>query len=149
MGDARLRMGEARQAIGMESAVMGTTPTFDMSAVIGIRRSDAGVEDRALPSVRVASAPMRFGGLSMDTRTGATQWRGRTIPLSVQDRETLANLMRRAGQIVSPHTLAASLSIPVDALDARIERLKSELRHAGATCLPCRVEGLGYVLWRC
>ena len=57
--------------------------------------------------------------------------------------------MRRAGQIVNRRTLAAALSVTVDRLDERIERLRDELRQAGATCLPCRVDGLGYVLWRC
>ncbi|HST88336.1 MAG TPA: hypothetical protein VLJ14_08165 [Ktedonobacterales bacterium] len=128
---------------------MGITPTFDTSTVIDTRRPDATVTDRALPSARVASTLMRFGGLAMDTRTGATQWCGRAIQLTVEDRETLANLMRRAGQIVNRRTLAAALSVTVDRLDERIERLRDELRQAGATCLPCRVDGLGYVLWRC
>jgi len=128
---------------------MGITPTFDTSVVIDTRRPDASVADRALPSGRVAGTLMRFGGLAMDTRTGATQWCGRAIQLSVEERETLANLMRRAGQIVSPRSLAATLGVTVDKLDERVDRLKSALRQAGATCLPCRVDGLGYVLWRC
>jgi DNA-binding response OmpR family regulator len=128
---------------------MGITPTFDTSAVIDTRRSDVSVTDRALPAGRVASTLMRFGGLAMDTRTGATQWGGRAIQLSVEERETLANLMRRAGQIVNRRTLATALNITVDKLDERIEHLRDELRQAGATCLPCRVDGLGYVLWRC
>lgn len=128
---------------------MGITPTFDTSAVIDTRRPDVTVADRALPSVRSSAAPMRFGGLAIDMRTGATHWCGRAIQLSVEDRETLATLMRRAGQIVSPRTLAAALGVALDALDARVEHLKSELRQAGASCLPCRVDGLGYVLWRC
>lgn len=128
---------------------MGITPTFDTSVVIDTRRPDSSGADRALPAARVASAPMRFGGLSMDTRTGATHWRGRAVQLSVEERETLANLMRRAGQIVSPRSLATTLGVTVDKLEERVERLKSALRQAGATCLPCSVDGLGYVLWRC
>ena len=128
---------------------MGITPTFDTSAVIDTRRPDVTVADRALPSVRSSTAPMRFGGLAIDMRTGATHWCGRAIQLSVEDRETLATLMRRAGQIVSPRSLAVTPGVTVDKLDERIERLKSALRQAGATCLPCRVDGLGYVLWRC
>jgi DNA-binding response OmpR family regulator len=128
---------------------MGITPTFDTSAVIDTRRPGVTVADHALPSGRVANTLMRFGGLAIDTRTGATQWCGRAIQLSVEDRETLANLMRRAGQIVSPRTLATALGVTVDKLDERVERLRGELRQAGASCLPCHVDGLGYVLWRC
>src|SRR5690348_15806037 len=133
----------------MGESVMGIKPTFDTSATIDTRRSDVSVTDRSLPSSRLDSTLMRFGGLAMDTRTGATQWCGRPIALTVEDRETLANLMRRAGQIVDRRTLATALGITLDTLDERIERLRDELRQGGATCLPCRVDGLGYVLWRC
>jgi DNA-binding response OmpR family regulator len=128
---------------------MGIIPTFDTSVVIDTRRPDTSVADRMRPVARVSSAPMRFGGLSMDTRTGATHWCGRAIQLSVEERETLAHLMRRAGQIVDRRMLATTLGVTVDTLEDRVERLKSALRQAGATCLPCRVDGLGYVLWRC
>jgi DNA-binding response OmpR family regulator len=103
-------------------------------------------------SARVSRATremLRYGGLIMDPVTGATHFRGKAVVLALEEREMLGTLMRRAGQIVSRERLAAAVGIPMDALDRRVEALRSDLKAAGVTCLPCRVDGLGYVLWRC
>jgi DNA-binding response OmpR family regulator len=103
-------------------------------------------------SARVSRATremMRYGGLVMDPVTGATHFRGKAVALALEERELLGTLMRRAGQIISRERLAAAVGIAVDALDRRVETLRSDLKAAGVNCLPCRADGLGYVLWRC
>ena len=128
---------------------MGFSPAFEpISSIDTVLES----HDRAprLPlSARVSRSPLRFGGLSMDPITGAVTSRGRTITLPLEEREVLAALMRRAGQIIGAERLAKSVGIPADAVDQRVQSLRVQLKEAGVSCLPCRANGLGYVLWRC
>jgi DNA-binding response OmpR family regulator len=101
-----------------------------------------------LPSTLCSRRILRFGGLAMDALTGATSWRGKMVALPVADRDLLCVFLRRAGQIISRQQLAATLGISAEALDHRVKTVREALANAGSTCLPYRVEGLGYVLWR-
>lgn len=124
---------------------MGYTPAFDT-----VETSEALLDGH--PEIlrgRVPHEVLRFGGLSFDPRTGAASWRGKMLALTVADREMLSVLMRRAGQIVSRQSLASMLNTTTEQLDRRMLALRETLKAAGATCLPVKVDGLGYVLWRC
>lgn len=90
---------------------------------------------------------LRFGGLSLDTLTGATQWRGKTLPISEDEVEVLQVLMQNAGRIMSTAQLAIQLGDSPETTERRIRALHASLRVAGARCLPRHAEGLGYVLW--
>lgn len=125
---------------------MGYTPVFDtlntpeaIADGVTITRPDA---------LRGGRQILRFGGLAMDSMTGATSWRGVMVALPVQEREVLGVLMRRAGQIISRERLAATLGMSAGTVDHRVLALREMLRGAGSTCLPCEVSGLGYILWR-
>jgi DNA-binding response OmpR family regulator len=114
---------------------------------------DAAVENHAMPAETIELArrnetQLRFGGLTMDARTGTTSWKGKLVALSVEERELLAILMRRAGQILSRERLAASLVVLPETVDQRIHSLRHTLESAGVTSLPYAVDGLGYILWR-
>jgi len=128
---------------------MGFTPTFDTLDI------DKAINDHRLNTPRpvmgaVATREiLRFGGLSMDPITGATYFRGRAVILAVEERELLGALLRRAGQIISVERLAVTLRTSGEAVERQIEYLRSDLKAAGVSCLPCKVDGLGYVLWRC
>lgn len=124
---------------------MGYTPAFDTvdtpEALLG------GHLD--ISRARASHEVLRFGGLAFDPRTGAASWRGKMLALSVEDREVLGVLMRRAGQIVSRTSLASMLAMPTERLDRRMLALREALKAAGVCCLPVKVDGLGYVFWRC
>jgi DNA-binding response OmpR family regulator len=97
---------------------------------------------------RHSAEVLRYRGIVMNTLTGAILVHGRPARLAVRQRELLAALMRRSGQIVNPKWLAAQLHATVAEIDELAVALTSALREAGAQCLPRHVEGLGYVLWR-
>lgn len=125
---------------------MGFTPTFDTpdsSTVL----TDDHVDLLRPRSKQKGREVLRFGGLTLDTATGATHWRGKALTLSVPERELLTELMRRAGQIVTRERLAIAIGRG-DVLDERMCDLKATLRASGVTALPCQVQGLGYILWR-
>lgn len=96
---------------------------------------------------RLGPEILRYRGVVMNTITGMTLIHGRPARLAVKERELLAALMRRAGQIVSPAWLAAQLHASATEIEELADRLNAALREAGAACLPRHVEGLGYVLW--
>ncbi|MDE3230017.1 MAG: winged helix-turn-helix domain-containing protein [Chloroflexota bacterium] len=91
---------------------------------------------------------LRYRGVVMNALSGAVLAHGRPVRLAVRERELLATLMSRAGQIVTPTWLATQMHIPATDIDALASGLISALRDAGVTCLPRHVEGIGYVLWR-
>lgn len=97
---------------------------------------------------RLSSEVLRYRGMVMNTITGAVLVHGRPARLAQRERELLAMLMRRAGQIVTPMWLATQLRISAAEVEAIAAALTSALREAGATCLPRHVTGVGYVLWR-
>ena len=101
-----------------------------------------------LPSQRAARRLLRFGGFTMDTATGAVNWRGRRVSLAVEECELLSVLLRRAGQIVSRERLAAMLGSSTEAVDRRIAALVHALEAEGIQARPRRADGLGYILWR-
>jgi DNA-binding response OmpR family regulator len=117
----------------------------------GAGHAERGTNGRAESSAPALGGPpqfLRFGGLAMESRTGATSWRGKRLALSDGDRDLLRVLLRRAGQIVSRERLAAKLRAPAGVVDRRVQRLRDRLNQAGSTTLPYRVNGLGYILWR-
>lgn len=101
----------------------------------------------ALLSALCSRRILRFGGLTMDAFTGAASWRGKTVELTVADRDLLRVFLCRGGQIISCQQLAATLGISAEALDRRVKAVREALKGAGSTCLPYTVEGLGYILW--
>jgi DNA-binding response OmpR family regulator len=84
----------------------------------------------------------------MDVTTSVIRWRGETLRLSQDERQTLHVLLQHAGQILSCERLAALLKIASDKVDAQILSLRASLEAAGVTWLPRRAEGCGYILWR-
>jgi DNA-binding response OmpR family regulator len=107
------------------------------------------VLDRAglgvLPAKR---ATLRFGGLAMDSATGAVTWQGHSVSLPVRERELLGALLKRAGQIVSCEQLAAMVGASTKAVEGGVESLRIALRREGISTMPTRVDGCGYILWR-
>jgi len=92
--------------------------------------------------------PIRIGAYTMDVTTNVIRWRGETLRLSQDNRQTLHVLLQHAGQILSAERLAALLQIASDTVDAQIHSLRTALEAAGVTWLPRRAEGCGYILWR-
>jgi DNA-binding response OmpR family regulator len=126
---------------------MGYTPTLDGFDAIepALSHPASAVES----SVRVARTTLRFGGLSMDSATGAVTYLGHAINLPVQERELLGTLLRRAGQIVSCERLAVTINVTTSTVDKHMASLKENLKRGGASTYPREVSGIGYVLWRC
>jgi len=92
--------------------------------------------------------PIRIGAYTLDVTTNVIRWRGETLRLSQDNRQTLHVLLQHAGQILSSERLAALLQIASDTVDAQIHSLRTALEAAGVTWLPRRAEGCGYILWR-
>lgn len=97
---------------------------------------------------RLRPEVLRYRGMVMNTITGSVLVQGRSVHLAVAERELLAALMRRSGQIIGLNWLSSQLRATGAEIEALADSLAETLREAGASCLPCRVEGLGYVLWR-
>jgi DNA-binding response OmpR family regulator len=95
---------------------------------------------------------MRLGGLLVSERTRTVTLDGRPVPMTTQEFELLALLVRRAGQIVSRHlVLRAVRGIDYNGLDrstdARISRLRRKLGDDADN--PTRIKtiwGKGYLL---
>ncbi len=117
---------------------MSFSPVFDTPDTTLVLTDERLELARSARVSRAAREMLRYGGLIMDPVTGVTHFRGK-----------LGTMMRRAGQIISRERLAATVGIAVDALDRLVAALRGDLKAAGVTCLPCRADGLGYVLWRC
>jgi DNA-binding response OmpR family regulator len=109
-------------------------------------RASAPVATPAHPGFH-ATRPMRFAGLTMYAETGRIEWRGRAIRLPRDEQRVLVSLMQHAGQIIEYSRLAASCGASVDALEKCVRSLKLTLRDEGVTCQPCKVEGIGFILW--
>lgn len=97
---------------------------------------------------RLGPEVLRYRGIVMNLLTGSVLVHGHPTQLAVPHRELLAALMRRSGQIVSPMWLATQLRVSITEIEKLAVSLSEALEDAGAVCLPRRVEGLGYVLWR-
>lgn len=128
---------------------MGYTPTFD--AIDSSATTDRTFIDlgRSVDATRMKREMLRFAGLVMDPISGATTVRGKVVQLATAERELLSVMLRRAGQIVSRERLSATLGLTSARVDELVDELRKELKSAGASCLPCSAEGLGYILWRC
>lgn len=128
----------------MDYTPLDPTPLMDELIL-----SDGATPGSSFPSRRRdAAGVLRYRGMVMNTLTGSILVHGRPARLAVKERELLATLMRRAGQIVSPKWLAAQLGTTIDEVDTLANALCVSLREVGAQCLPRQVQGLGYVLWR-
>lgn len=125
-------------------SIMGFTPAIDGSEIV------QPVLDRgkAVGMLSAKRTTLRFGGLTMDSATGAVSWRGRSVTLPTRERELLAALLKRAGQIVSCDRLAAMVGVSTRAVDEGIDTLRAMLKQDGISTVPTKVDGCGYVLWR-
>lgn len=90
---------------------------------------------------------LRFRGIMLNATTGMVMAQGQPVMLATVEREALAALMRRAGQIVSKASLARQMHVSADEVEVRMDRLTTAMRDAGSRCLPRQVDGLGFILW--
>jgi len=127
---------------------MGLTSPFDTAGKTDSTILGSSLNDISISELRPTSSPLRFGGLSMDPRTGVTHWRGRALELALDERELLGVLLRHAGQILTIERFGALLNTEVSQMEVRMGALASRLKQQGVTCLPYRASGLGYILWR-
>lgn len=128
---------------------MGYTPAFDALDTDATTESTYIDLGRSLDATRMKREMLRFAGLSMDPISGVTYIRGKAVQLAASERELLSVMLRRAGQIVTRERLSGLLGVSGATLDERMDALRRQLKAAGASCLPCSAEGLGYILWRC
>jgi DNA-binding response OmpR family regulator len=91
---------------------------------------------------------LRYRGLAYNLATGTVILNDRQMRLTAPDGDLLRALMRKAGQIVSAARLADQLGVSVIEVETRARLLARNLADFNAPCLPRRVEGLGYILWR-
>lgn len=91
---------------------------------------------------------LRYRGLELDLTTGGAYLNDRPVRLATGERDLLQALMRRAGQIISGAQLATQADCAAAELESLVDSLAKALAEAGASVLPRRVEGLGYILWR-
>lgn len=91
---------------------------------------------------------LRYRGMEYELDTGIVTLHDRQMRLAAPQCDLLRALMRRAGQIISASRLAEQLGVTAAEIEARVRVLSATLAEAGAQCLPRRVEGLGYILWR-
>jgi DNA-binding response OmpR family regulator len=127
---------------------MGLTSPFETASNADPTTVDSQVSDIAITETRVIQSPLRYGGLTMDARTGVTHWRGRVLELSLEERELMGILLRHAGQILSTERFARLLQTEPRLVEVRMSALASRLKQVGVSCWPCKASGLGYVLWR-
>jgi DNA-binding response OmpR family regulator len=128
--------------------IMGLTSPFDTAGNTESTIADSHIPDIAISETHISQSPLRYGGLSMDPRTGVTHWRGRVLDLSLEERELMGILLRHAGQILSTERFAKLLQTEIRLVDIRMSELAMRLRQVGVTCRPYKASGLGYVLWR-
>ena len=123
-------------------------PTVTDDAILTEATSGPWTSFPGRPRPQDGAEILRYRGMVMNTLTGSVLVQGHPTRLAVKERELLAALMRRSGQIVSPKWLSMQLRSTVDEIEELAAALTRSLREAGAHCLPRKVEGLGYVLWR-
>ena len=92
-----------------------------------------------------ASTTWRIGTLEIDTRQHEVRQDGRAVALSPKEFQIVAELARRAGEVVSKHRLAAAVSplgepMEFGALEWHIHNLRRKL---GEGCVRT-VRGVGY-----
>jgi DNA-binding response OmpR family regulator len=133
---------------GWMGEIMGLTSRFDTASDSEPTILDSHVPDIAISETRVIQSPLRFGGLTMDVRTGVTHWRGRVLELSLEERELMGILLRHAGQILSTERFARLLQTESRLVEVRMSALAARLKEVGVSCRPYKASGLGYVLWR-
>jgi DNA-binding response OmpR family regulator len=128
--------------------IMGLTSPFDTSDDVDSTLLDSHISDIAIYETRATKSPLRYGGFTMDIRTGVTHWRGRVLELSLEERELMGILLHHAGQILSTERFARLLRTEPRLVDVRMSALAARLKQGGINCRPCKASGLGYVLWR-
>lgn len=100
------------------------------------------------PARKRPDTTLRYRGLEVDLVTGGAYLNERPVRLTTGERDLLQALMLRAGQIVSVADLAAQAKCAHAKVESLANSLSASLAEAGACCLPRRVDGLGYILWR-
>ncbi len=124
---------------------MAYNPIFDAVTPDVAVESDVEVQLVRRPRQRI----VRRGAYALDRMTGTIEWKGETLHLRREQRELLALLLERAGQILSMDSLATLLGISSSAVETRMSSLRAQLQEYGISMwLPRRVDGAGYVLWR-
>jgi len=108
-----------------------------------------GIATDAVAAAVLKRDVMKFHGLTMDSATGAAYWRSTRLALSVKERAVLGLFLRRAGQILTRERIASLVGLAVDDVDRTVMTLRQTLASVGATCFPCRADGVGYLLWHC
>ncbi len=124
-------------------------PTLDMNEAIF--EAPPGASWTRFPKrhrTHTESSVLRYRGLAFDLTADAVLLHERQVRLAAAERDLLKALMRRAGQIMSAVWLADQLGVTVAEIEACARSLAMTLTEAGAPCLPRRVDGLGYILWR-
>ena len=91
---------------------------------------------------------LRYRGMAYNLDTGVVALNDRQMRLAAPECDLLRALMHKAGQIISASRLADQLGVTVAEVEARIRALSRSLADFNAPCMPRRVEGLGYILWR-
>jgi DNA-binding response OmpR family regulator len=91
---------------------------------------------------------LRYRGMAYNLDTGVVILNDRQMRLAAPECDLLRALMRKAGQIISASRLAEQLGVTIAEVEARIRALSRSLADFNAPCMPRRVEGLGYILWR-
>jgi two-component system OmpR family response regulator len=94
-----------------------------------------------------ATAELRCGPLSLDTRTGRATVEGRPVPLTSHEYRVLSYLLHRKGQLVSrtelaEHVYAQDLDRDSNTIEVFVGRLRKKL----GIDLIATVRGLGYRL---
>jgi len=128
--------------------IMGLTSPFDTTDNMDSTILDSHISEIAISENRATQGPLRYGGFTMDIRTGVTHWRGRVLELSLEERELMGILLRHAGQILSTERFARQLRTEPRLVEVRMTALATRLKQGGISCRPYKASGLGYVLWR-
>ena len=90
-----------------------------------------------------------FGGLRLDSESGAVYHQGQPLELAPREATLLRALLARPGQALSKERLfdqvfAGELAVQPDAIEVVAYRLRKKLVHTGARLVTLR--GLGYLL---
>lgn len=109
-----------------------------------VKPEDAAAGIALLPRLK----HIRIGAYTVDAQTNVIRWRGETLPLSSEQRQTLRILLQHAGQILSCERLASLLHVAAEKVDTHVYSLRTALEAAGVSWVPRRVDGCGYILWR-
>lgn len=158
LGD--LRLATARTAVVILSALDGPAHVIaglDAGACDYLEKPfDLGeLRARVRVALRGANDPsepsLRCGNVVFDPFTRNVLIAGNAIRLKRREIGLLESLLRRCGRVVPREVLADEIfgfddDIQSNTLDAHVSRLRSRLRHSGATASIQTLRGLGYTM---